>query len=193
MNTKFFGLTGGIGAGKSTVAKMFADLDVPTLDLDKIGRTILSQAHIQQQLVKTFGKHILQENSINRNTLRETAFESKTNTQKLNNIMHPAIRQAEMFWRKEQTAPFAIIEASVLIESGDIQRMNGLIVVLADLNIRQQRVLARGKQGKENFNAIVQRQCCDQERTEAATYTIDNNTDLRHLKDKVDKLYQQLV
>ncbi|WP_038247607.1 dephospho-CoA kinase [Ghiorsea bivora] len=190
--TLFYGLTGGIGAGKSTVAKMFADWGVPTLDLDEVGKILLDEPQVQQQLVDAFGLEILQDNKINRDQLRTIAFQSKQNTKALNGIMHPTIRKAEMIWREKQNAPFAIIEASVLIESGDINRMSGLIVVLTNIGIRKQRVLARGKQDSSMFTAILQKQCSDEQRKQMADYTIHNNSDLQALRQQVDILYKQL-
>ena len=192
MTTEFYGLTGGIGAGKSTVAKMFADLGVPSLDLDKVGRELLDEKNIQQQLVQAFGSSIMQDNAINRETLRTIAFQSKTNTLALNNIMHPAIRDAEMTWRNKQTTPLAIIEASVLIESGGVQRMHGLIVVFADEDIRKQRVLKRPNFNAETFDNIVKQQTTDDIRKELADMIIENNKDLSHLKEQVFHLYNRL-
>ncbi len=193
MTTKFYGLTGGIGAGKSTVAKVFADLGVPTLDLDKVGRTLLNDVHIQQQLVQAFGAPIIQDGNISRDALRSIAFQSKANTLALNNIMHPAIRDAEMTWRNKQTAPSAIIEASVLIESGGVERMDGLIVVLADKDIRRQRVLKRPNFNAETFDNIVKQQTTDDIRKEFADMIIENNKDLSHLQEQVYHLYNRLT
>ncbi len=193
MSTKFYGLTGGIGAGKSTVAKLFTDLNVPTLDLDRVGRTLLNKPDIQKYLVETFGKTILKNNSIDRKELGAIAFQSKASTQKLNAIMHPAIVQAEMKWRDKQTAPYAIIEASVLVESGDIERMDGLIVVIADIEVRKQRVLERGKQSELQIEHIIQRQCHDKQRLYYADYILDNHADLQQLSAQVKALHQQLL
>jgi len=193
MTTDFYGLTGGIGAGKSTVAKMFADLGVPSLDLDKVGRELLDEKNIQQQLVQAFGSSIMQDNAINRETLRTIAFQSKTNTLALNNIMHPAIRDAEMTWRNKQTTPLAIIEASVLIESGGVQRMHGLIVVFADEDIRKQRVLKRPNFNAETFDNIVKQQTTDDIRKGLADMVIENNKDLSHLQEQVYHLYNRLT
>jgi len=192
MTTKFYGLTGGIGAGKSTVASIFSDLGVPTLDLDQVGRALLHDTHIQQQLIQAFDTSIIQDGNINRETLRSLAFQSKANTLALNNIMHPAIRDAEMVWRKKQTAPWAIIEASVLIESGDVQRMDGLIVVLAEKELRKQRVLKRSNLSAETFERIVKQQTTDALRKELADMIIENNKDLSHLKEQVFHLYTRL-
>ena len=193
MSTKFYGLTGGIGAGKSTVAKLFTDLNVPTLDLDRVGRTLLNKPDIQKRLVDAFGKAILKDNSIERSKLGAIAFQSQANTQKLNVLMHPAIIQAEMKWRDKQTAPYAIIEASVLIESGDMERMDGLIVVFADIEVRKQRVLERGKQSQLQIELIMQRQCRDKQRLQYADYILNNHSDLQRLSAQVESLHHKLL
>jgi dephospho-CoA kinase len=191
-HTKFYGLTGGIGSGKSTVSHMFADLNVPTLDLDKVGHKLLHEQSIQNQLQTTFGKSIVTQQAIDRAKLAAIAFQSKANTQALNQIMHPAIQAYEATWRAQQSAPFAIIEASVLIESGGLNRMHALIVVMCDKDIRLQRLLKRGKQSQAQINHIMQRQCSDEERLQYADYTLDNNYDLQQLEQQVKKLYLQL-
>jgi len=192
--TKFYGLTGGIGAGKSTVAKLFSALNVPVLDLDKVGHLLLKEdKEVEDKLLQTFGESILNSGtSINRKALAKAAFSSATNTQRLNEILHPAIQAFEKKWRAKQVAPFSIIEASVLIESGDAKRMDALIVVLAGLDTRKQRVLARGKQDEVSFNAIVAQQCVDTTRRQLADFIIENNDSLKALHTLVAQLYKQL-
>jgi len=194
-HTNFYGLTGGIGAGKSTAAKIFTELGVPVLDLDKVGHQLLeTDKQLQQQLHQTFGEGILQpDGSINRQALAQQAFSCATNTNKLNKLLHPRIQHFEKQWRNQQTASLAIIEASVLIESAGVQRMDGLIVVLAAMHTRKQRVLKRGKQDEATFESIVQRQCTDVERISTANFTLYNDTDIPTLQKEVQQLYRSLV
>lgn len=194
-HTKFYGLTGGIGAGKSTVADMFSTLEVPVLDLDKVGHQLLkTDEQLQQQLRQTFGKVIMHpDGRIHRQALAQQAFANSANTTKLNELLHPRIQSVEQQWRNQQTVPFAMIEASVLIESGDVQRMAGLIVVLAAIDKRRQRVLKRGKQDKTAFERIVQRQCTDAERISAANFTLYNDADIQTLQNEVLQLYHTLA
>jgi len=183
LKTHFYGLTGGIGSGKSTVASLFAKYGIPILDLDKVGHVILEQdIDVQQQLIHAFGKQIQPNEGIDRQALAHAAFTSQQNTLQLNNIMHPAIQSYEQQWRLKQTAPIAVIEASVLIESGGVDRMQGLIVVMADIKLREQRVILRGKQSLSQFKVIVQQQCSDEQRRTSATYIIDNNSDIINLE-----------
>ncbi|MDX8382609.1 MAG: dephospho-CoA kinase, partial [Ghiorsea sp.] len=190
----FYGLTGGIGSGKSTATDFFATLGVPTLDLDQVGKTLLQQdVRLVEQLVSSFDESILDENKqLKRETLASIAFGSPENTEKLNAIMHPHIVAYETRWRVKQTAPFCIIEASVLIESAGVSRMDGLIVLLADKALRQQRVLQRNKQSLATFEKIVAQQCSDEERVQLADYRFDNNDTLPCLEREVVLLFNKL-
>ncbi len=181
------GLTGGIGSGKSTVAGIFAGLGIPVLDLDKVGQTVVQTGSSGlEQLVETFGANILNhDGSLNRKALAQYCFSDATRTAKLNAIMHPLIWQAEENWLSQQQGDYAIIEASVLLESGGAGRMDAVIVVLADMALRRMRVLARGERSAAEFDAIVARQCSDATRREAADFMIINEGSLTQLRQQV--------
>jgi len=195
MSPHRIGLTGGIGSGKSTVAAMFAKLGVPVLDLDKVGHAVVSPGSVGlQQLVETFGANILKPDaSLNRKALAQRCFSNAEQTRKLNAIMHPLIRQAEATWLQQQQGEYAIIEASVLLESGGAERMDAVIVVLADLALRRQRVLARGDRSADAFDAIVDRQVSDAERHEAADFVIINTAGLVDVQKQVLKTHALLL
>jgi len=188
------GLTGGIGSGKSTVAQMFAGLAVPVLDLDQLGRDIVSPGSKGlKELISTFGDRFLQpDGCLNRSALAEYCFTDADRTARLNAVMHPLIREAEAQWLKKQSvkSPYAVIEASVLLESGGATRMNVVLVVLADEQLRCQRVLARGDRDVEQFKAIVARQCTNDERRRMADIIIENNNSINALKESVLKLHE---
>jgi len=193
--SRFFGLTGGIGSGKSTVALMFGELGVPLLDLDHVGKLVMQDNPcLLEKLVAAFGSAILDAHGhLNRQQLAHIAFQTAQQTQQLNQLLHPLIQAYEQRWRAQQTACFAIIEASVLIESNGVQRMDGLIVVSADEHQRKERVLKRGKQSASVFAQIIQRQCDDVMRQQWADYTITNQTSLVELKCAVKLLFEQLM
>jgi len=192
--TKFYGLTGGIGSGKSTVASIFASMGIPTLDLDQLGKEIIQQdPQILKELVRAFGASVLNKQGILDNAaIANIAFSTSENTQILNDIMHPRIQQAEMEWRRNQTAPIAVIEASVIIESGAVGRMDALIVVMSDMDIREKRVISRGKQNLKAFQQIVARQCTDEARLAYADHIIENNASLAVLQSSAVKLLHTL-
>jgi len=192
MSTKFFGLTGGIGSGKSTLANIFKQHGIPMLDLDQVGHIILKEnKDVQSELIQAFGEHILSQQHIDKKRLAQVAFASKQATQTLNSIMHPRIQAYEETWRHKQHTALAIIEASVLIESDGVSRMNALLVVLCDEALRWQRVKQRGNQSKERFEQIIQQQCSDEERIKHADYIFNNNGRLEHLEQQAMTFLQQ--
>ncbi|MDQ7004593.1 MAG: dephospho-CoA kinase [Ghiorsea sp.] len=194
---RFYGLTGGIGAGKSTVASMLEKQGIPVLDLDKVGHKLLEEDKtLQKQLVQAFGDDILVAGIIDRKNLGEIAFSSQVNTHKLNHIMHPAILEYEQQWRnhiqENSNTTFAVIEASVLIESGGVERMDGLVVVLAHQAIRQQRASQRIHYNSETFAKIIKQQTNDTTRKQLGNYILENNQDLAHLQQQTHRLCHQL-
>jgi len=188
------GLTGGIGSGKSTVAKMFSEFGVPVLDLDEIGKHLVSQPDYLAMLVHAFGDRILHtDGRLDRRALARICFSDTEKTKLLNQIMHPSIWETAEAWLSRQQACYALIEASVLIESGGVSRMDDVVVVLADESVRRKRVLASRDMDVACFDAIIQQQCSDDTRCAAADYVIENHTDLSALHTKVDALHHQLM
>jgi len=189
------GLTGGIGSGKSTVASMFANLGIPVLDLDQVGRSLaMPGSPCLRRLVDAFGEVILHaDGTLDRSRLADICFAEADGTAQLNSIMHPLIKMEEQAWLGCQQAEYAIVEASVLIESGGVERMDAVVVVLADERLRLQRVLDRGKQDEAAFKRIIQRQCDDAMRRQAADYVIVNEAGLVDLHARVDSLHRALM
>jgi len=183
------GLTGGIGSGKSTVAAMFAALDIAVLDLDQVGHAVVAPNSTGlARLVDAFGDGILTgAGALNRKTVAQRCFSDAEQVAKLNAIMHPLIWQAEEEWLQQQQGDYVVVEASVLLESGGASRMDAVVVVLADEDVRRQRVLQRGDRSGAEFETVVARQCSDAERRKAADFIIMNNGSLDHLHQQVLK------
>lgn len=188
------GLTGGIGSGKSLVASMFSELGVPILDLDEVGRQVTaSDSDGLRMLVQQFGDEILDGKQLNRKRLAEICFASSEKTEQLNNIVHPLIWKEEKRWIAGHDAPYLLIEASVLIESKGYDRMDHLVVVIADIGIRRDRVLQRHGISEEMFESILARQCNDADRLRLADQTIENNGDINSLRESVESVHTRLL
>ena len=188
------GLTGGIGSGKSTVASMFAALGVPVLDLDEAGHRVTAPgSEGLVALVQQFGDQILDGDQLNRRKLAEICFASSEKIEQLNTILHPLIWQEEERWKCEQHATYLVVEASVLIESKGYDRMDHLVVVMADLAIREQRVLQRPGMSESMFESIISRQCDDADRLRLADDIIENNSDIESLQTHVESLHSRLI
>ena len=191
---KRIGLTGGIGSGKSTLATIFAELGVPVLDLDAVGRELHKDADCRDALVAAFGNGILDSSgAVDRAALGKLCFADAEKMKMLNNIMHPRIWQREEAWLAAQQAPYVLIEASVLIESAGAARMDAVVVVLADIEIRRERVLRQRDMHAEQFDAILARQCDDTVRRQVADFIVENNADLYALKKTAIDLHHQLL
>ncbi|MES0371215.1 MAG: dephospho-CoA kinase [Mariprofundaceae bacterium] len=188
------GLTGGIGSGKSSVASRFVELRVPVLDLDEVGYQVtLPGSEALAALVKQFGSSILDGDGLNRAKLAEICFASDENTRLLNRIVHPFIWQQADAWLQQQDSPYVVIEASVLIESGGCERVDRVLVVMAEEQARKSRVLERANMNDERFESIVARQCDDEIRLNSADYLIQNNSDIESLNSEVDALHGKLI
>jgi len=195
MSIKRVGLTGGIGSGKSSVAAIFAKHGVPVLDLDMVGRSVVEPGSVGLNALRDrFGEFIVDaDGSLNRGALAQHCFADAGETNKLNAILHPLIHQAEDQWLARQQGCYAVIEASVLLESGGADRMDAVVVVLADTELRRQRVLLRGDRNRQQFDAIVDRQCSDEQRKKNADEIIENSSNLEVLKQQVDVIHNKFL
>lgn len=193
--SRVVGLTGGIGSGKSTVAAMLAELGVPVLDLDAVGHAVLmTHAGVGRELRDAFGPGVLgPDGSPDRKRLGEVALASEAGTRRLGAIVHPHIWQEAAAWVACQEAPYVVIEASVLIESGSVGRVDEVVAVLADLESRRARTVARGDQGEADFARIVARQCSDAERRRLAGHILVNDGDKAALQRAVAALHAELT
>jgi len=188
------GLTGGIGSGKSAFADMLATFNVPLLDLDAVGRALHRDRDCSAALVDAFGEEILDASgAVNRRSLAALCFHDEKKMQLLNQIMHPRIWQKADAWCAQQNADYVLIEASVLIESGGVSRMDAVVVLLADKALRRQRVLATRQMDAQQFELICQRQCSDIERRKVADFIIENDAGLDVLARQAAVLHAKLT
>ncbi len=191
------GLTGGIAAGKSTVARMFAALGAPVFDLDAAGRRVLAEdAAARRELAACFGAEILDAGGmVDRRRLAARAFATEEGAQRLNAIMHPRIwrRMEDWLASLHGDAPYALIEASALIESGGAARMDAVVVVLADRAMRMRRAAARDGRSPEEIARIMARQVDDAARLRAADWVIRNDNGMDALRRQVARVHAALL
>jgi len=138
------GLTGGIGSGKSTVAKIFAQLGIPVLDADATAKHLMNNDEsIKSALIKTFGEDVYMDHQLNRQFLAKLVFEDAFKLNQLNAIVHPVAIQYAKEWALKQSAPYVIKEAALFFESGSSEGVDKMIGVTAPKHIRIQRVMQR--------------------------------------------------
>jgi dephospho-CoA kinase len=174
---------------------MFAELGVPVLDLDKVGRKLTQPGGAGLKALKaTFGSGILRpDGSLDREKLAGMSFADKRQLKMLTDILHPMIWERERIWLVGLDAPYAIVEAVVLLESGGAGRMDAIIAVISDLELRRQRVLSRGYPSLAHFEKIIRNQCRDEDRLQAADFVIYNNHGLDELRSQVTRIHHELL
>jgi dephospho-CoA kinase len=169
------GLTGGIGSGKSTVAKVFELLNVPVYYADEASKRLY---HTDKQLMadikKYFGKDVYTGGLLNRSKLAELVFNNPEKLELLNQLVHPpTIRDAEE-WMRKQNAPYIIKEAALLFESGSVAGLDYVIGVKAPLLIRLKRAMDRDGVSREQVLNRMDRQLDEEIKMRLCDFIIDN-------------------
>lgn len=193
-----FGLTGGIGSGKSAAAKIFQNLGVPVIDADDVAReVVMPNTSALRSIVGYFGQSVLlDDGSLNRKQLRATIFEYPEKKTWLENLLHPLIRKtisnqlAE--WRRA-SVPMALLSSPLMFETGQDQLVDKVIVIDVTEAIQIERASARDQQSIASIRAIIASQISRQERLARADYIVDNNGTLDELSTRVQQLYRQLL
>lgn len=189
------GLTGGIGSGKSTVARLLAARGAVIIDADAIAREVVEPGTpALEALVKRFGPDILEpDGRLNRPALAERAFVDEESKKALEAITHPAIA-TEFFRRIEANPPDAVIvhDVPLLVESVGPDRYGAVIVVEAPREVRLERLEQRGI-ARADAEARMAQQASDEQRRAIATWVLDNSGDLDALEAQVEQIWPAVV
>ena len=170
------GLTGGIGSGKSTVARMFEKLGIPVFYADKESKEILTtNQQIKEKLSALFGEELYKGEKLNRAFLAAQIFRDKDALQKVNNIVHPAVAERFLAWSKEQNAPYVLQEAAILFETGGYKRFDKNILVTAPKQLRISRIKQRDNVSEEEINQRMQNQWEESHKLPLADFVILND------------------
>ena len=190
---KVVGLTGGIGSGKTTVAKMFQELGVPLYIADERAKVLMNTSKvIKKKLVHLFGEKAYENDQLNRPFLATRIFENAQLLKQMNAIVHPAVAADFELWSAAQTAPYILKEAAIIFENNLEWQYDVIITVVADLDQRIARVVNRDKTTKEKVLAIVKNQLSDAEKAKRSDFVIINH-ELDETKVQVLKIHQQLL
>jgi len=194
--TYVVGLTGGIGSGKTLVSDHFASLGVPIIDTDLIARQIVEPgSEILNKLSKVFGSNILlATGELDRDALRTIAFTNTHNKEKLDAIMHPAIRTETIRQVEAVAADYCIVVVPLLEkDSPFVTFMDRIIAVTADEDIRIARVMRRNQLSEANVVKIMATQITDHARSQFADDVIENNGSIEQTLKIVDDLHLQFL
>lgn len=169
------GLTGGIGSGKTTVAKMFEGLGIPVYIADiEAKKLMVSSKSLRKNLIKLLGEQAYQGAELDREYVAKRVFDDEKLLSQLNGIVHPKVQSHFNRWSKKQKAPYCIKEAAILFESGGYKECDFTILVTAPLEIRINRLMIRDQTSMEQIRSRMEHQWSDEKKIPLADYVIHN-------------------
>ena len=190
------GLTGGIGSGKSTVAKEFTALGIDIVDADKVARQVVEPGQpALAEIELYFGSDVLNAaGELNRAKLRQLIFQSDTKKQWLNALLHPIIRDTLLAQLNMAKSEYVILEAPLLLENKLTQYTDYTLVVDVDEKLQIERAMKRDENSKSQIQAIMDAQISRSLRLQQADYVIDNSSiDRVALKQQIKSLHLKFL
>lgn len=193
-------LTGGIGSGKSTVAQFFAEQGATIIDADAISRSLMEPGQrVLADVVTEFGEHLLDDSgALDRQALANIVFNDDAARERLNGIVHPAVRTESKRQREEAVAAdpenaIIIQDIPLLVETGQADAYDGVIVVDTDHATRLQRLVETRGMDPEDANARIAAQATDAQRHAIADWIIHNSGSLEDTRAQVEAVWTQLT
>ncbi|NQX76158.1 dephospho-CoA kinase [Gilvibacter sp.] len=188
------GLTGGIGSGKTTVARFFEAIGIPIYFADDRAKALMVE---DQELIASI-KALLGDQAytydgrLNRAYIASQVFNDAKLLEALNALVHPAVGKDFKQWAQAQQSPYVIKEAAILFENGSYTHSDANILVTAPESIRLERVMSRDGASEEAVRARMQHQWPDEQKIPLADYVIEN-IDLEATRKQVNSLHKQLI
>ena len=187
------GLTGGIGSGKSMVARLFEKLGIPVYYADVEAKRLMNSSHdIRQKIMAVFGREAYIDDTLNRKYIASVVFDNKEKLSRLNEIVHPATILDSEEWMQHQRTPYAIKEAALVFESHIDQYLDYVIGVSAPVGLRTRRIMARDSITEEGVESRMQNQLDEKEKMRRCHFVLLND-ESRLLMPQVLELHGKLL
>ena len=187
------GLTGGIGSGKTTVARMFANLGVPVYIADKEAADLMeTSSEIRTEIIKLLGEQAYNGTLPNRAFIADNVFVSSDKLARLNAIIHPRVQQHFLDWVRGQKAPYVIKEAAILFESGSYKNCDKIITVTAPLEVRIHRVVSRDGVTQQAVESRINHQWDESKKVALSDYVIENIL-IENTEKEVEDIHRKLL
>ena len=188
-------LTGGIGSGKTVVSQAFARRGVAVVDTDALAREVVEPGQpALREIVEAFGGVCLDATgALDRAYLRRVVFADAGQRQRLEAILHPRILRALRAWLATIQAPYCLVVAPLLVETGLDQQFERILVVDVPEEVQLGRVMARDRVDAEQSRRILAHQSSRAQRLAVADDVIENTGTLAELEDKVGELHQEYL
>lgn len=188
------GLTGGIGSGKSTVARLFSEKGIPVYNSDNWAKWLINnQPTLKNELVQLFGEDTYLNGVYNSAFVSSKVFNNPDLLKQLNSIVHPAVFKHFKNWLETQDSIFVVKEAAILFESGSWKNCDIIISVISEVEIRIGRVIKRDNLNRDQILSRMNHQWSDKDRIEKSDFVIENNSDLLCLKNEFETVYKKLL
>ncbi|MGE5857852.1 MAG: dephospho-CoA kinase [Solirubrobacterales bacterium] len=189
--TRFVGLTGGIGAGKSEALAAFKRHGAATLSTDQVAHDLLDDEQVRKALVERWGEDVAPGGSVDRNRVGEIVFENREELIWLESVVHPRVGAHLLEWRQNlgPEVEIAVVEVPLLFEAAMEDAFDATLAVVADDEIRDARLRERGQPGLAGREA---RQLDQAEKERRADHVIRNDASLEELESEVNELISEL-
>lgn len=174
---QIIGITGGIGSGKSTVARIFSLLGIPVYSADDAAKEIMvKDLQLIEEIKAHFGaESYLPDGSLNRKYIANIVFNDKSQLEKLNSIVHPATIRDSEAWARKQRSPYVIKEAALMFESESFHHVDKVIGVYAPESLRILRVMKRDGVSRNEVLARIHKQIDDRIKMKLSDHVIYND------------------
>jgi len=187
------GLTGGIGSGKTTVAKLFNDLGIPIYVSDIEAKRIMgTNEKLINAIKELLGEEAYNDKELNREYISGKVFENKELLNELNKLVHPTVAEDFLNWYSKQDTQYVIKESAILFESGSYKNCDLVITVTAPLEERVNRVVIRDGVTRKQVLHRVMNQLSDEDKIDRSNYIVINKT-IEGAKNQVAKINTQIL
>lgn len=187
--TKIIGLTGGIGSGKSTVAKYIASKGIPVYIADEEAKNIMNQEEVISEISSIFSENVLNDlNKLDRKKIASIVFNDSNKLKELNAIIHPKVKRHFKDWlERHKDYPFIIKEVAILFETGGDKECDEVILVTAPKKLRIQRTILRDNIDEKSVRERIKNQFSDEIKKKSSKFII-NNIKLEDTFKEIDKI-----
>ncbi len=173
--TKVLGLTGGIGSGKTTVAKIFKSLDVPVYNADHAAKILMNTSkELKHKIKQLLGEDAYKQNELNKEFISEKIFNNKVLLTNINALVHPEVTLDFNSWLSIQTSAYVVKEVAVLFETAAEDQFDYILTVTAPEALRIKRIIERDHTSLAKIKAVMSNQLQDSEKTAKSHFMILN-------------------
>ena len=187
------GITGSIACGKSTVSDYLKEKGYTIIDADKLGHVALTSEDVKRRLSETFGANILVNNEISREVLGKLVFGNDNNLKKLNNIIHPKIKELILKLQEEhENEDLVFLDIALLYEANFVDLVEKVAVVYVDEDVQLERLMTRNSLPKEEALKRIESQMSPREKASLGHFVINNSYSKEDTFQQIDEIIEKL-